>query len=190
MITETKTKEWTDGELMALPDDGHKYELVDGELVMAPAGLEHGDISVSLVIVLGNYVRSRKMGRVLDSSTGFKMQNGNLLSPDVSFVANERFKAMKRLPKGFFQGAPDLAVEVLSPDDRKPPLDRKLKDYFANGTRLAWVIDPEKRSVVVYRSAVPHETLGIRDALEGEDVVPGFTMAVSDLFEPLPSASE
>lgn len=188
MIAEAQKKLWTDKELMALPDDGNKYELVEGELVMSPAGFEHGDISTALVERLRAHARLHRLGRVADSSTGFKMANGNVLSPDVSFVANERFKTMKRLPKGFFQGAPDLAVEVLSPGESKRHLERKAKDYFANGTRLSWVINPEEPSVAVYRSTAPHKVLSIRDTLEGEDVVPGFAMPVSELFEPFPWA--
>lgn len=171
---------------MALPDDGHKYELVDGELVMTPAGFEHGDISVSLLTALSNHVRSHKLGRVLDSSTGFKMRNANVLSPDVSFLATERLKGLIRLPEGFFGGAPDLAVEVLSPTESQRHLERKLKDYFANSTRLAWVINPRKQSVAVHRGIVADKLLSVRETLDGEEVVPGFAMAVSDLFQPFP----
>lgn len=175
---------------MALPGDGHKYELVDGALVMTPAGFEHGDISVSLVTALNNHVRARKLGLVLDSSTGYKMPNGNLLSPDVSFVARERLQGMQRLPEGFFRGAPDLAVEVLSPSESKRHLERKLKDYFANGTRLAWVINPREPSVAVHHGVTADRVLSASETLEGENVVPQFVMALSDLFQPFPWASE
>lgn len=190
MITEMKARTWTDEELMALPNDGHKYELVEGELVMSPAGFRHGDISVRLTARLMNVVVPAGLGVVLDSSTGFKMQNGNLLSPDVSFVARERLRGMKSLPEGFFQGAPDLAVEVLSPGASKRHLEHKLNDYFTNGARLAWVIDPGQQNAVVYRGVVPDEVLSLREQLEGDEVVPGFAIAVSDFFEPFPWASE
>lgn len=190
MITEAKTREWTDEELMALPRDGHKYELVDGGLVMSPAGFRHGDISVRLIARLVNVVAPAGLGVVLDSSTGFKMRNGNVLSPDVSFVAQARFKGMESLPEGFFQGAPDLAVEVLSPRESKRHLERKLTDYFANGTRLAWVIDPGKQSAAVYRSVALRRVLARNGSLDGEDVIPGFAMAIADLVEPFPWAKE
>ena len=190
MIVTTERKQWSDAELMALPDDGHKYELVDGELVMSPAGFEHGDISVALVTALSSHARMHRLGAVLDSSTGFKMQNGNVLSPDVSFVAKARLAGLKRLPRGFFRGAPDLAAEVLSPDDTVEKLQRKLQNYFANGTRLAWVINPEERSVLVHRGLSPEKVLGSRDKMDGDEVVPGFSMPVAGLFAPYPWADE
>jgi len=190
MIAATPNKQWTDEELMALPDDGCKYELIDGELAMSPAGFEHGDISVRLTARLMNVVTAGHLGAVLDSSTGFKMRNGNVLSPDVSFVAKARLQGMKQLPKGFFEGAPDLAVEVLSPDDRVQRLQRKMRDYFENGTRLAWVVNPDEQSVLVYRGLAPGAPLGIRDTLEAAEIVPGFSMPVSDLFAPFPWPSE
>src|ERR1043165_5797430 len=112
-------KDWTEKELVALPKEHGKYELVDGELVlMPPAGFEHGDISLEAGMRLRAYVRRKKLGRVVDGQTGFWMKSGNLRSPDVSFVSKQRLLEMERLPAGLFIGAPDLAVEVLSPDDR------------------------------------------------------------------------
>lgn len=112
----SEPKVWTDAEFMALPQDGSRYELVNGELIdMGNSGMEHGEIGSFLGGSLSLYVRIHKLGRVCDSSTAFAMKNGNRRSPDVSFVAKERLQGLRRLPKGFFQGAPDLAVKVLSP---------------------------------------------------------------------------
>ena len=115
----TEQKVWTDEAFMALPKDGHLYELVNGELVdMGNSGMEHGEIGSLLGGLLAIYVRQHKLGTVCDSSTAFALKNGNkrsrsgcmALSPDVSFVSRERLKGLKRPPRGFFQGSPDLAV--------------------------------------------------------------------------------
>lgn len=139
----SEPKVWTDAEFMALPQDGHRYELVNGELIdMGNSGIEHGEIGSFLGGSLSLYVRTHKLGRVCDSSTAFAMKNGNRRSPDVSFVAKERLQGLRRLPKGFFQGAPDLAVGVLSPSNTVEEIHEKIVEYFENGTRLVWVIYP------------------------------------------------
>jgi Uma2 family endonuclease len=171
---------WTDEALMALPHDGQKYELLGGELVVSPTGFEHSYISLRLAAPLLEYVLSRRLGVVADSSAGFRMTHGDVLSPDVSFVRKERLG--KELTRKFFAGAPDLAVEVLSPDDRPAAVRKKLAEYFANGTRLAWVIDPRRRNVAVYHSPQRFEPVSASGSLEGGEVVPGFNFPVAKLF--------
>ncbi|WP_225906924.1 MULTISPECIES: Uma2 family endonuclease [Thermoleptolyngbya] len=171
---------------MALPQDGHRYELVNGELIdMGNSGMEHGEIGSFLGGSLSLYVRTHKLGRVCDSSTAFAMKNGNRRSPDVSFVAKDRLQGLRRLPKGFFQGAPDLAVEVLSPSNTVEEIHEKIVEYFENETRLVWVIHPDEQYVLVYHSPSPDRLLRLQDSLEGESVVPGFSLAVAELFEEL-----
>jgi Uma2 family endonuclease len=148
----------TDDELMRLPRDGYKREYVDGEIRLSPAGYRHGRISVRLVVRLSAYVSERGLGEVLESSTGFRLPNQNLRLPDVSFVAAERVPA-EEASVGFFQGAPDLAVEVLSPSDRPKQVLDRIGDYLEAGTRLVWVIDPERRQAVVHRSLVDARTV-------------------------------
>jgi Uma2 family endonuclease len=174
---------WTDEEIMALPKDGNRYELVDGELTTSPAGARHGDINVLLASRLAVFVNERKSGRVLDSSTGFRMTRGNIRCPDVSFVSRERIIALGALPRGFFEGAPDLAIEVLSPSDTMDSLRTRLVDYFESGCRLAWVVNPDEKSALVYRSPQPERLLKGTDSLDGEDVVPGFSLSLSELLE-------
>jgi len=186
MTISTENKIWTDEEFMALPDDGHRYELVNGELVdMGNSGMEHGWIASNLMILLGGFVRSQKLGIMSDSSTAFAMKTGNKRSPDVSFVSRERLQGMRRPPKGFFQGAPDLAVEVLSPSNTVEEIHEKIVEYFENGTRLVWVIHPDEQYVLVYHSPSPDRLLRLDDSLEGEDVVAGFTLPVAELFAEL-----
>jgi Uma2 family endonuclease len=187
--TELKTekKVWTDEEFMALPQDGHRYEIVNGELVdMGNSGALHGYICSLLLAALASYVLPKKLGVILDSSTAFKMKNGNRRSPDISFFAKERLQGMTELPSGFLDGAPDLAVEVLSPGNTVEEIHDKLVDYFENGTRLAWIIHPSEHFVLVYRSAQePDRLLKSVDSLDGEDVISGFVLPVTDLFQKL-----
>jgi len=182
MAIASEKKRWTDEEFMALPQGG-RYELVDGDLIdMGNSGMEHGNIGMFLGGVIEIYVRSHKLGVTCDSSTAFTMKSGNKRSPDVSFVARERLQGLKRLPKGFFQGAPDLAVEVISPNNTFEEIHSKLVEYFENGCRLAWVINPDEQSVLVYHQPHPDRLLTIVDTLDGEAVISGLALPVADLF--------
>jgi Uma2 family endonuclease len=187
VITPIATKIWTDEEFMALPDDGHHYEIVNGELVdMGNSGALHGYICSLLLVALGSYIVPKKLGVILDSSTAFKMKNGNRRSPDIAFFAKERLQGMKTLPSGYLEGAPDLAIEVLSPRNTIEEIDNKLVEYFENGSRLVWVISPTQQYVLIYRSAQePDRLLKVKDFLDGEEVIPGFSLAIADLFQEL-----
>jgi Uma2 family endonuclease len=189
ILTEPKTekKVWTDAEFMALPKDGHRYEIVNGELLdVGNSGALHGYVCSLLLAAMTSYCLSKKLGVVLDSSTAFKMKNGNRRSPDVSFFAKERLQGMSELPSGFLDGAPDLAAKVLSSGNTVEEIHGKLVDYFENGTRLAWIIHPSEHFVLVYRSAQePDRLLKSVHSLDGEDVIPGFTLPVADLFQKL-----
>ncbi len=180
----TEKKVWTDEELMALPKDGHRYELVNQELVdMGNSGMEHGYVACILVSLLTTFVQQHKLGAVCDSSTAFTLKNGNKRSPDVSFVARDRLKGLKRPPRGFFQGSPDLAVEILSPRNTVEEIHEKIVEYFENDTRLVWVIHPDEKYVLVYHGTEPDRFLRSQDLLDGEAIVPEFSMAVAELFE-------
>lgn len=174
--TETRI---TDHDLLALPRDGRKYELVDGAVRVSPAGARHGQVCVRLAIKLGSFVADKKLGHVLDSSTGFRLPSGNVRSPDLSFVAAGRF-ADERPPQGFAPLAPDLAIEVLSPEDNKRAVLDKIGEYLEAGTRLVWVVDPQAGHAAIYRSLTSVRELLIDDMLDGEDVVPGFRCALRE----------
>lgn len=183
MQTVAPKRRWTDRELMALPRDGQKYELLGGELLVSPTGFQHGYISVRLVLALGQFVAQQRLGLVVDSSTGFRMKSGDCLSPDVAFVGMERVRSQGGITPKFFQGAPDLAVEVMSPRENRRRLKQKLTVYFANGTRLAWVVNPKDRTVSIYTSFEQVESLGATDTLRGGSLLPGFALAIKELFE-------
>lgn len=184
-MTTTTQQSWTDRAFMALPDDGHRYEIVDGELVdMGNAGMEHGYVACLLVAEFTTFVRQQKLGAICDSSTAFTLKNGNRRSPDISFVSRDRLQGLSRPPRGFFQGSPDLVVEILSPGNTVEEMHKKIVEYFENETRLVWVIHPEERYILVYYEPEPDRLLHGEDFLDGEEVVPGFSITVSELFEP------
>lgn len=186
-IEASTKKVWTDEEFMALNRDGHRYEIVDGELIdMGNSGAKHGYIAIILSSALFSVVMDQKLGALFDSSTAFKMKNGNKRAPDISFFAKERLKGLDDLPAGLLDGAPDLAIEILSPNNTVEEIDNKLTEFFDNGARLVWVINPNQHHVLVYRTAQePDRLLKLGDALEGEDVVPGFTLPIATLFQKL-----
>ena len=172
-------------EFSKLPDENLKQELVSGYIVSEPVpGFRHGLVLMRLGTILSEFVRSRSLGVVPGADSGFILARSpdTVRGPDVSFVTKERFEALGAIP-GYFPGPPDLAAEVLSPGDRPATLRGKVADYLASGTRLVWILDPEKRRVTVHRTVLSPRTLEAEDILEGEDVLPGFRVKVSDLFE-------
>jgi Uma2 family endonuclease len=170
-------------ELLAMGTN-QRCELVRGELrTMAPSGFEHGAIIINLSSVLASFVRQNKLGIVLGAETGYTLERGpdTVRGADVSFVSAARIPAGP-LTKKFWEGAPDLAVEVISPDDRARDIEEKVEEYLRAGARLVWVVSPRLRNVTIYRPAGNPVVLRDTDELSGEDVVPGFTCRVSDIF--------
>lgn len=182
-VTFTSKRYWTDNELMALPKDGRKYELIEGELLMSPVGALHSDVCLNIAMLLRNYSRRKKLGKVYDSSMGFRLSREILLSPDVSFVSNSRLKKIMISPEKFLYGAPDLAVEVLSPGDTLDLIERKLEKYFQHGTRLAWVADPRRKAVTVHSLDAVTKLSRPGETLSGGDALPGFKCKVRQVFE-------
>jgi Uma2 family endonuclease len=186
----TQAKLITAEELAQLPDDGWRYELVRGELRrMAPAGDEHGAVAMRLGWRLAQYVETNELGVVYAAETGFRLGSSpdTVRAADVSFVRQEQIAAVGIGP-GFRIGAPDLAVEVVSPGDRPGEVTEKVQDWLDAGTRLVIIIEPRKQMVTVYRSLTESTELTINNELTGGDVVPGWAMPVSALFAP-PAAS-
>jgi Uma2 family endonuclease len=183
----TTTRYVTDDELLQAPRDGQKYERVDGELRVSPAGFRHEGVAMALAARLWVFVTGRQLGHVVGSSAGFRWparraeRPDNVRSPDVSFVAAGRFPD-ERWPVGFAPLAPDLAVEVLSPNDNSRDVLEKIGEYLDAGTRMVWVLDPEKRIAAIYRSLTDVRVIGETDRLDGEDVVPGFACPLKDLL--------
>ncbi len=170
--------------MCALLDGAIVYKIVNGELIdRENRNAKHGYIALILSAALFNCVSTRKLGGMFDSSTAFKMKSGNKRSPDISFIAKERLQGLDELPDGFLEGAPDIAVEILSPGNTVPKLHDKLVEYFENGARLVWVIHPQERYVLVYRSSQkPDRLVKSTDSLDGEEIVPDFTLAIAEFF--------
>lgn len=183
-MSATLTRPVTADELLAMPDDGYRYELVKGELIQAsPTGDEHGQVTVTLTAALYQQVKQHNLGRVYAAETGFKLESDpdTVRAPDVAFVSRERVEATGTLT-GFRSGAPDLVVEVLSPSDRIGKIEAKVKQWLETGARAVWVVSPKLKTVTVYRSLSDIVTLTEKDNLDGDDVVPGFQIKVADIF--------
>ena len=151
-------------------------ELVRGVLVVRePPGGRHGRIAMNLGVELTNYVRTRELGVVYAAETGFTLARhpDTVRAPDVAFVHRDRLPTPE--PIGFPDLAPDLVVEVLSPGDRPGGLLAKIADWLSAGTRLVWVIDPERRLARVYRQDGTERIVAAAESLDGEDVVSGFS---------------
>src|SRR5438094_9259789 len=144
----------------------------------------HGDICSELLTAMRTFVQAKRSGAVLDSSTGFWMKNRNCRAPDISFVSRERLIALgfKRSTRAFFPGAPDLAVEILSPNNTRAEIDERLKDFFASGAQIAWVMNPDAECVEVCQAADERKLLGVGADLEGGHLLPGFRYPIADLF--------
>ena len=171
-------------ELFELPDDGCRYELVEGELIpMTPAGARHGTIAFRIGLVLGEFIEAHDLGIGGAGEPGFILQRNPdvVRAPDVSFVTKARIPATG-IPAGYWPLAPDLAVEVISPSDRLSDVHTKLAAYFSAGTRLVWVVEPETQVVYAYRSLHDVQAIGEDGELSGGDVLPGFRCAVRRLF--------
>jgi len=177
-----KKRAWTDKELEALPKDGYKYELLDGELIMSPTHARHGEVSMRIGGLLLHFADRNELGKVYDSSTGFRLAPALLLSPDVSFVSKARLKKILVAPDKFLLGAPDLAIEVLSPSDRLKQVHRKLDRYFDHGVRLVWWVDWTKEQLHIYTPDSVSALTRPTDILSGGDVLPGFKCRLSRIL--------
>jgi len=171
-------------DLFTLPDDGFRYELVKGELRrMPPSGGEHGVVVVNFTVLIGQFVKANALGAVFGAETGFRLASNpdTVRAPDLAFVRRERIPE-GGIPRDFWPGAPDLAVEVVSPSDRYTDIEEKTQDWLDAGTRMVVVVNPRNRTIVVYRSRTDVIRLTESDLFDGGDVLPGFTCRVSDFF--------
>ncbi len=160
-----------------------RCELVRGELVMmSPAGLEHARIVSRINSRLSQFVEQRGLGMVSAGDPGFVIARDpdTVRAPDVAFIRADRVPAAPMM--GFFPGAPDLAVEVVSPSDRATELLAKVQDWLEAGCRAVWVIDPLRGAASIYRTDKPMAILHASDVLSGDDVVPGFSVPVAEIF--------
>lgn len=180
----TATQLLTAEDLERLPKDGQRHELVRGELhTMPPSGFEHGAVGINLSTPLDQHVRASHLGRVVGAETGFLLARDpdTVRGPDIGFVRRERLESVG-VPRSYWPGAPDLAVEIVSPGDTVFEVDAKVQEWLAAGTSLVWVINPRQRMVTVYRPGANPVILREGDTLDGQEVVPDFRHPVSHLF--------
>ncbi|MCY4120676.1 MAG: Uma2 family endonuclease [Acidobacteria bacterium] len=171
-------------ELFRLPDDNCRHELVRGELRrMAAAGFRHGAVIMNVAVPLGHHVKQHGLGLMCGAETGFVLERDpdTVLAPDVAFVRRDRIPA-SGLPAAFWEGPPDLAVEVTSPGDTRREVADKVASWLAAGTRLVWVVDPKRTMVEIHGPDGAPRRLERSDVLEGEPLFPGFRLPVTDIF--------
>ncbi len=163
----------------ALPDDGTKHELSEGELItMPPPKPRHGDCQARLAAALVEFASSHDLGRVFTES-GYRLSPHTVRGPDISFVS----KARLQNPDEYFEGGPDLAVEIVSPGDDASDLRQKIQQYLDAGTPIVWVVYPRSRQIEIHTHDKTIRTLGIEDTLEAPGLLPGFALPVRALVE-------
>ena len=179
----TQAKTMTADDLLDLPDDSFRYELVEGELrQMPPPGRRHAWIIAKLIKALLLYMDTHPLGEVYAEFGYLLAENPDtVLAPDVSFLRQERLEGAD-LERTYWVGAPDLAVEVVSPSDRYSEVNEKVARWLAAGARLVWVIDPRRQQIAVHRGPNTVTNLTVADRLDGGEVLPGWSLPVRDLF--------
>lgn len=170
-------------ELWQMGAGGERYELSKGDLVeMTPPGGIHGSTAVELSSLLRDFVKQRNLGKVMVESGYLLATNPDTVrGPDISFLSASKIPA-EGLPDGYITGAPDLAVEIVSPSDTASIIQEKVQDYLTYGTQLVWVIYPQQKIVVAYYPDGTAKTLHKTDALTGETVLPDFSCRIADIF--------
>ncbi len=181
-----ETRHTTAEELLRMPDDGFRHELVRGELrKMTPAGNKHGYVTMNLSGPLHRHVKENGLGRVYTAETGFLLARNpdTVRAPDVAFVSHARLEEVGEV-EGFWPGAPDLAVEVISPSDTHTEVIGKALSWLDAGCRMVLAVDPSRRTVTVYRALDDIRILKgeAGETLDGADVVPGWSLPVAELF--------
>lgn len=170
--------------LVFVERDKRLCELIDGTLVEKPVGSDEAWMAGVIITALNTFVRPRKLGLVYPADALMRMSNGRVRLPDVSFVSGDRLAKMPKPRPPIYNLSPDLVVEVLSASNTRREIDQKLKEAFASGTKLAWIVDPPTRTVAVHVVAEsPARTSTESGTLDGGDVLPGFTLPVREIFD-------
>ena len=184
-MTTTEQKLLTADDLLRLDSQGVRGELIRGVLCETmPAGQEHGEIAANLTIMLGTFIKPRKLGRITVSDAGVLLERDpdTVREPDIAYFSVEKVPAGTRVT-GYSQVAPDLAVEIKSPSDGRWAVNDKALMWLRYGVRLVWAVYPDTRTVEVHREGHKVIVLTEADTLDGLDVLPDFTCAVSEIFD-------
>jgi len=186
-MSTTSTALMTAEELLQLPDDDLRHELINGELITMPLPrLPHGRITLRLAIPLGQFVWDHDLGEIYDNA-GFQLTSNpdTVLGPDIAFISKQRLKEVAEV-KGYWQGPPDLAVEVYTPEYRKGKISERISQLFNAGTKQVWIVHLKHSTVTVYRSISDTTTFSGSDYLEAPDLLPGFRISLDRIFGPTP----
>ena len=181
----TQTRLLTADEFLVWPDEpGMRQELIRGEVVtMSLSGGRHGEVASEIGCLLGNYIEDEALGESYAAETGFIIERDpdTVRGADVAFVRTDRLAAIAK-PEKHIPFAPDLAVEVIDIDDRRDEVEAKVQTWLRAGSLLVWSVDPESRTVVVYRPGAEPVTLREDQQIDAGDVIPGFRCLVADFF--------
>ena len=179
------TRLMTADDLWTLPDDHRRYDLIRGVLHELPlAGVEHGELASEFGRHVGNHVSAHGLGKAYNSETGFILARDpdTVLAPDLAFVRGDRLPTPRSARREFLPIAPDLVVEVVSPSNRAADVEDKVQDYLDGGVRLVVLVYPIPRTVVLHRPDRPPELFEEGDELDLDEGLPGFRLALADLF--------
>ena len=183
MSTIDTEKITTAEQLFQLPKDFGPCELVRGELIMmTPGGVSHGSIQINLTSCLSPFVKRHRLGKIMPSDVGFILESDErtVRAPDVAFVRADRLSAEPII--GFFRGPPDLAVEIRSHSDRPGQIAAKIAMYLEVGVQVVWDVDPESKTITVHRPERDREVFHENDTITEKILLPGFEMAVAEIF--------
>ena len=183
-VTDVGARLLTADDLLRLYSRGVRGELIRGVLCETmPTGMEHGEIVTNLVFLLGNFIKPRKLGILTASDSGVWLERDpdTVREPDIAYFSAETSPLDERVT-GYAEVAPDLVVEIASPGDSRREMNDKAVMWLSHGVRLAWVVHPDTRTVDVHRTDNPVATLSEAEALDGLDVLPGFSCEVREIF--------
>ena len=171
-------------DLLALPDNDMRYELVEGELIeMSPTSRPHSRDGMRIATQMNVYAEANDLGEVYGADAGFILRRNpdTVRAPDAAFVRKERLPELDE--DGYLPLSPDLAVEVVSPSNTVNEMSQKVQEYLEAGTAIVWVVEPKRRQVTVYTPGQHPRILRDGDLLDGGDVMPGFTLSVTYIFD-------
>lgn len=184
-MTLTKEKQLTADDLLRLNSEGVRGELIRGVLCKTmPTGVRHGELVMNLGFLLNAFIKPQRLGRLVGSDSGMMLERDpdTVREPDIAFISAHKLPLGDQV-SGYYEGAPDLVIEIASPNDSPREVYHKARMWISFGVTQVWVVDPETRTIEIHRLNQPLLSLAEDDTLDGGDVLPGFNCPVRDVFE-------